>query len=79
LSDAEVETIFGKGEALSFAEAPAAAAPAAPAAEAPPASEAATVNDTSLGVNPPKKKDAPSKTVLLAKLRDRLKDLPAKK
>lgn len=74
LSEAEVEAIFGQGDVPPVVGIPTAAA-AAPAT--PP--EPATVNDAPPAVNPPKKKDAPSKTILLAKLRDRLKDTPAKK
>ena len=71
LSEAEMDAIFGQGDAP-----PAAIPDAASAAAAP---ELATVNDAPAGVNAPKKMDAPSKTILLAKLRDRLKDSPAKK
>ena len=74
LSEAEIESIFGKGDLPPVPDIPIAAP--APATSAP---EPATVNDAIPGVNPLKKKDAPSKTVLLAKLRDRLKDSPLKK
>jgi hypothetical protein len=74
LVDGDVHAMFGQDEGAPAAALPSASEPAAPAA-----AEAATVNDAPAGVNPPKKKDAPSKTILLAKLRDRLKDAPAKK
>lgn len=71
LSDSEVEAIFGK------AEAPATVAPKAEATASAAAPEPAVLAETPSGFSAPKKKDAPSKTVLLAKLRDRLKDSPA--
>jgi hypothetical protein len=74
LSEADVDAIFGKGDTPPVMAIPGQAESAVqPAAPAP---EFATVNDAPAGVNPPKKKDAPSKTILLAKLRDRLKDSP---
>jgi hypothetical protein len=71
MSEPEVEAIFGKGDI------PLAGAPKAESAAASP--EAAVVTDAPAGFSPPKKKDAPSKTILLAKLRDRLKDSSVKK
>jgi hypothetical protein len=77
LKDPEVESIFGKGEAWAVAEMALSStedaplgepAAATPTAAAPPVSEPAPV------VSPAKKPEAASKTALLAKLRDRLKD-----
>lgn len=70
LVDTEVEAIFGKGAAPGVIAVPTAAEPAA---------EAATVNEPPLPVNAPKKPEAVSKAMLLAKLRDRLKEAPASK
>jgi hypothetical protein len=69
LKDTEVEEIFGKGEPA--APPTLAGAPAEPSA---PAAEAATVNDPAALVNPVKKPEQVSKTMLLAKLRERMKD-----
>ena len=68
LKDPEVDAIFGKGAPPALADMPAlpagekASAEAAPAEEPPPA------------VEPAKKPAAVSKSALVAKLRDRLKD-----
>jgi hypothetical protein len=74
LKDAEVEAIFGKGAAPVVANLPESAA-----GEEPEQTPAAPLEDATLcvpapAVNPPKKPEAVSKTVLLAKLRERLKD-----
>ena len=63
--------VFGKGDIAQ------AGMPKAESAAS--SQEAAEVADAPAGVSPPKKKDAPSKTILLAKLRDRLKDSSVKK
>src|SRR5262245_8537336 len=70
LTETEIEQLFGKVD-----PGPTSAAAQSAAATA----EPATVKETTPGVNAPKKQDAPSKTVLLAKLRDRLKDGPLTK
>lgn len=70
LGEAEVEAIFGQADMPPMTGA-APPTDATASASAPPA-ELATVNDPSQAVNLAKKKDAPSKTILLAKLRDRL-------
>jgi hypothetical protein len=75
LSEADMEAIFGLGDTPPVATILAASEKSA-AASAPP--EPATVNEAPVPVNTPPKKDAPSKTILLAKLRDRL-NAPAKK
>ena len=82
LKDPEVEAIFGKGAPTTAADMVLSSTEDAPlgqpTSEAP-AAEDATVNDPPPAVNPAKKSDAVSKTALLAKLRERLKDGPAGK
>jgi len=76
LKDAQVEAIFGN------AAQPAAAvqAPSPAAAPAPePVPEITPATTPPPAVNPPRKPDGMSKTILLAKLRDRLKDPTARK
>jgi hypothetical protein len=72
MSEPEVEAIFGKGDVAQAGTTPKVEAAAAQAPEA------AVVADSQPAFKP-KKQDAPSKTVLLAKLRDRLKDSTVKK
>lgn len=74
LKDADVEAIFGKGAPAAVADLPESAASeeSKPTPAAPP--EDATLSIPAAAVNPPKKPEAVSKTVLLAKLRERLKD-----
>jgi hypothetical protein len=80
MKDTEIEAIFGKGDPPALialppvgADAPAAAAPAEPPAKV------ATVNDSAAAVNPPPRKpEQQSKSVMLAKLRERLKEATGK-
>ena len=76
LKDAEVESIFGKGAPTSVAEMDLTPVDDAALVDSPPETPAedATVNEATAEVNPAKKSDAVSKTALLAKLRERLKD-----
>lgn len=73
LKDVEVEAIFGKG-------APVAAAEMVVGVDSPvesqpePQAEEATVSEPPAPVNPPRKSDAASQQMLLAKLRKRLKE-----
>ena len=74
LKDTEVEAIFGKGAPPAFADLPADGSgdeltltPETPA-------EVVPVTDRPAAVPPKKKADAVSKTVLLAKLRERFKE-----
>jgi hypothetical protein len=74
LKETEVEAIFGKGAPPAVADLPEPAA-----GEEPEATPAAPLEDATLSVpvaavNPAKKPEAVSKTVLLAKLRERLKE-----
>ena len=81
LKDSEIESVFGKNDVPIVLATPTVKAeplPAEPApqpAPAPPAKET-TVNEPAPAVNPPKKPAEVSKSMLLAKLRDRLKDSP---
>lgn len=68
LKDPEVEAIFGKGAPSALADLPTPAAGEEPAAE-----EAAPTEEPAPAVEPAKK-PAVSKSALVAKLRDRLKD-----
>jgi hypothetical protein len=74
LKDADIEAIFGKGAPPAVADLPESAAGEQP--EPTPASplEDATHSVPAATVNLPKKPEAVSKTVLLAKLRERLKE-----
>jgi hypothetical protein len=73
LAEPEIEAIFGKGDPPALIAMPPVAA-AAPVAE--PAAKEATVSDPAAAVNPPRKPEQQSKSVMLAKLRERLKDTP---
>ncbi len=77
LKDPEVEAIFGKGERWAVAEMVLSSTEGAPLGdpiEETPAAEVASVDEPPPVVNPAKKPETTSKTALLAKLRDRLKD-----
>jgi hypothetical protein len=77
LKDPEVEAIFGKGGPATAADMVLSSVEDAPLGESTPeapAAEDATVNDPPPAVNPAKKPESTSKTALLAKLRERLKD-----
>jgi hypothetical protein len=69
LKDSEVESMFGQGAPVTFAE-----TPMSTADETPRPVEDATVIQPAAPVNPPKRPEQVSKGVLLAKLRDRLKE-----
>ena len=71
LKDAEVETLFGAGAGPAAIDLPPAPADAA---EPQPAAEEATVSEAESAVNPAKKPAAVSRSALLAKVRDRLKE-----
>jgi hypothetical protein len=77
LKDTEVEAIFGKGDPTELLDLPPVGADTPSAASAvQPAAKYATVNDPAVAVNPAKKPEQQSKSVLLAKLRERLKETP---
>ena len=70
LKDPEVEAIFGKAAPVGVAD-----LPVATVAEGGPAAPAdATATQPTAAVNPAKKPEQVSKAMMLAKLRDRLKD-----
>lgn len=73
LTDVEVETIFGKGAAPVVIALPPANNEAS-RDHAEPAAKDATVNDGPAEVNPAKKPAPLSKSALVARMRDRLKD-----
>ena len=74
LKDTEIEAVFGKGDAIVLAT-PTVNAESVPAPQ--PAAKETTVNDPAAAVNPAKKPEPLSKSMLLARLRERLKDGPA--
>ncbi len=73
LKDTEVEEIFGKGDPIDLPPGSAATPSAVPPAQ--PAAKDATVIEAPAAVNPARKPEQ-SKSVLLAKLRERLKEAP---
>jgi hypothetical protein len=72
LQEVEVEAIFGKGAPVAVADLPPSATPAA-AKDKQPASDSGS-EEPPPPSNRGKKPESPSKTVLLAKLRERMKD-----
>jgi hypothetical protein len=74
LKDTEIEAIFGKGAPPALASMPTlpTGEEAAPTPE--PVAEVVPANDPAAAANPAKKPEDVSKTALLAKLRERLKD-----
>jgi hypothetical protein len=72
LKDAEIESIFGKAAPAAVADLP--SPPANEDAAPEPVAEEPTVNEPAAAVNPVKKPEPISKTSLVAKLRDRLKE-----
>ena len=78
LKDAEVESLFSKGAPPARETAPAPVPVAAPAPAPQPAPAAVPATNLPPAAAHPKKADGVSKTVLLAKLRDRLKDAARK-
>jgi hypothetical protein len=73
LKDTEVEAIFGKGDPPALIDLPPVGADAAIAA---PAAKEATESVPAAAVSPAKKPEQQSKSMLLAKLRERLKETP---
>jgi hypothetical protein len=73
LKETEIEAIFGQSAAPAVADLHAPDADQEPSSAAP--TEVVPANDPTAAVEPKKKPEAVSKTILLAKLRERLKDM----